>query len=139
MYDRILVTTDGSETSMDAAEDARQIAEKFDSEIHILYVVDLQVSSAADYMDAISGKAMDAGEKAVEKMASEIGENAELKKEVVRGVPSQKINSYADENDIDLIVMSSEGRTGLEHALIGSTAEKVTRTSRIPVMTVRRD
>lgn len=139
MYDRILVTTDGSENSRNAVKDAKEIAKKFDSDIYVLHVVDLQFSSVAGYIDTISGEAMEAGEEAIEKMASDIGEDFEVKKQVKRGIPSQEINSYAQENDIDLIIMSSEGRTGLEHALIGSTAEKVTRTSKIPVMTVRRD
>jgi nucleotide-binding universal stress UspA family protein len=139
MYDRILVTTDGSENSSNAVKDAKEIAKKFNSEIHILNVIDLQYSTAAGFLDTISGKAMEAGKEATEKIAKEIGEGFEIKKEVNRGIPSQEINRYAQDNDIDLIVMASEGRTGLEHALIGSTAEKVTRTSQIPVMTVRRD
>lgn len=140
MYDRILITTDGSERSLEAAGDAEEIAKKFNSEIHILYVVDLEITSAADYLNTISGEAEKAGEEAVSEMEDELGlDKDKITAEVRRGIPSKAINEYAEEKDLDLIIMSSEGRTGLKHALIGSTAEKVTRTSRIPVMTVRRD
>ncbi len=53
---------------------------------------------------------------------------------VKTGVPWEEIVAAADELDCDLIVMSTHGRTGLWHALIGSTAERVTRHSTRPVL-----
>ncbi|WP_394351132.1 universal stress protein [Halorubrum sp. CBA1125] len=47
------------------------------------------------------------------------------------------MHSYVDANDIDLIVMGTHGRSGLERYLLGSVTEKVVRTSALPVLTVR--
>jgi nucleotide-binding universal stress UspA family protein len=48
----------------------------------------------------------------------------------------QKILSYAEKNHVDLIVMSTHGRSGLSHFLFGSVAEKVSRHSRVPVLLI---
>lgn len=52
------------------------------------------------------------------------------------GDPTVAIISYVVENDIDLIVMGTRGKTGFERYLLGSIAEKVVRVSPIPVLTV---
>lgn len=56
---------------------------------------------------------------------------------VVSGVPFNVILNTAEELKADLIIMGTHGRTGLDHVLFGSTAEKVVRKSEIPVLTVR--
>jgi nucleotide-binding universal stress UspA family protein len=56
---------------------------------------------------------------------------------VIRGTPFVEIVRYAREQNVDLIVMGTHGRTGLEHALIGSVTEKVVRKAPCPVLTVR--
>jgi len=53
------------------------------------------------------------------------------------GEPYESVLDYADEHDIDIIVMGTHGRTGLDHHLLGSVTEKVVRTSDVPVLTVR--
>lgn len=61
-------------------------------------------------------------------------------KSVVRvGKPHQVIVQYANNNDIDLIVMGTHGRTGVDRYLLGSVTEKVLRTSETPVVTVRQN
>jgi nucleotide-binding universal stress UspA family protein len=56
---------------------------------------------------------------------------------VVPGIPYDEIIKKAEEINADLIVVGTHGRTGLDHVLFGSTAEKVVRKSTIPVMTIR--
>lgn len=56
---------------------------------------------------------------------------------VRHGIPHQVILEYTEEQDIDLIVMSTHGRTGPERYLIGSVAEKIPRLSDVPVLTTR--
>jgi nucleotide-binding universal stress UspA family protein len=53
------------------------------------------------------------------------------------GEPAAEIVSYAGASGIDLLVVGTHGRTGLEHALMGSVAERVVRRARCPVLTVR--
>ena len=57
--------------------------------------------------------------------------------ELVEGVPATEIVRYAKDKGCDLIVMGTHGRTGITHALMGSIAEKVVRTSECPVLTIR--
>jgi universal stress protein A len=56
---------------------------------------------------------------------------------VVEGSPKVEIIRYARKQEIDLIVLSTHGRTGLAHIIIGSVAESVVRTAPCPVLTVR--
>lgn len=60
-----------------------------------------------------------------------------LKGELKLGAPSTEISRVASEDKADLIVMGTHGRTGLEHALLGSVAERVVRSSTVPVLTIR--
>jgi nucleotide-binding universal stress UspA family protein len=55
------------------------------------------------------------------------------------GVPHEVIRHYVDENDVDLVVMGTHGRTGLDHTLLGSTTERTVRTVEVPVLTVQLD
>jgi nucleotide-binding universal stress UspA family protein len=57
--------------------------------------------------------------------------------EAAFGAPARTIVEYADGNGIDLIVMGTHGRGGVAHLLLGSVAERVVRTARCPVLTVR--
>ena len=58
---------------------------------------------------------------------------------MAEGNPGSEIISYAEKNGMDIIVIGSVGRTGLDKFLLGSVAEKVVRNSRIPVLTVPRE
>uniref|UniRef100_UPI00387E9FE4 universal stress protein n=1 Tax=Haloarcula regularis TaxID=3033392 RepID=UPI00387E9FE4 len=52
-------------------------------------------------------------------------------------MPYQAIQAYVEDNDVDLVVMGTHGRTGLERYLLGSVTEKLVRTAPVPVLTVR--
>lgn len=67
--------------------------------------------------------------------ASQVG--LSVKKQVVIGIPSQKITAIARDNGDDLVVVGTHGRTGLEHVLLGRTAERVIRGAPCPVLAVR--
>jgi nucleotide-binding universal stress UspA family protein len=56
---------------------------------------------------------------------------------VLEGNPSHEIIEFADNNNIDLIIMGTLGKTGFDRFLLGSVAEKVTRNSKVPVLVVR--
>lgn len=70
----------------------------------------------------------------IKKVSDRIG--CESCKNIRQGVEYQEIISFAEENEIDLIVIATHGRTGLLHTLIGSVTEKVVRYSRVPVLVV---
>jgi nucleotide-binding universal stress UspA family protein len=137
MYNRILLPTDGSEGAKRAVEHALELAEKFDAELHVLNVVDVRSKSTADMWTDVLGELEDAGKEIAEEIVEEADERGiDAKPEVIKGVPSREIVSHAEEDDVDLIVMGTHGRTGLDRVLVGSVAEKVVRTANVPVMTV---
>ena len=73
----------------------------------------------------------------VKQMGEEVG--VEVESLVLEGKPAEKIVEYAEENDIDLIVMGTMGKSGLDRILLGSVAERVVRISHTPVLVVRSD
>lgn len=142
-YEKILLTTDGSKRSEAAVDQAVGLARKFDAEIHILHVVDVGVDSSYDSVNELMSQ-LDSvenleefGEKAVESLQKQVEDKGLTPEVTVRqGVPHRKILDYVDEKDMDLIVMSTHGRSGLDRMLLGSVTEKVIRSSKIPVLTV---
>jgi nucleotide-binding universal stress UspA family protein len=138
MYDKILVPTDGSEESEVAVEHAESLAEKYDAEIHFLYVADVRTQNTGNIMPNLMSELEEAGEKATESLAEKMeSQGIETVTEVRKGIPHRELNDYTDEEDIDLVVMSTHGRTGLDRVLLGSVTEKMVRTCQKPVMTVR--
>ncbi len=140
MYDRILVPTDGSKGAETAVDHALSLAEKYDAEIHVYYVVDVRAENTTDLWSNLVGEFEEIGENST----GEIKERAEKRgieavTEVEHGIPHREINAYAEENDIDMIVMGTHGRTGLDRMLLGSVTEKVVRNSNVPVLTVGRE
>lgn len=140
MYSKILLPTDGSEGAEVAVDHALGLAEKYGAEIHILYVADIRINSTADIWVNLLGELEEIGRKATEKISDKAEETGiESFTEVIRGIPHEEINLYSEENNIDLIVMGTHGRTGLDRILLGSVTEKIIRTSGIPVLTVGRE
>ena len=139
MYDEILVPTDGSEASRRAIEHAVDLASKYDARIHALYVVDTSVyltleTGAEMVIESLEEEGKSAV-RAVEDAATAAG--VEVVTEVVDGSAHDAILSYVADNGIDLVVMGTHGRTGLDRYLLGSVTERVVRTSDVPVLTVR--
>lgn len=141
---RILLPTDLSEFAAPAAEYACAVAEKFGAELHLLYVVaevypvlDPEYGTTfwpVEYMEQeeeYARKQLDA------LPAGDWKGRLRTVRATRRGHPYPEIVRYSRENEIDLIVMGTHGRTGLTHALLGSVAEKVVRHAPCPVLTVR--
>ncbi|WP_416839134.1 universal stress protein [Haloferax sp. DFSO52] len=142
MYSSVLVPTDGSARSLAAARRGIDIASTYGAELHALSVIDasdLGLWTTADIpVERVQASLRDAAESAVDEIASLASDEDVSCRTAVRiGVPHREILDAIDEDDIDLVVMATHGRTGLEHAILGSTTERVVRLSRVPVMTVR--
>lgn len=164
MYDSILYPTDGSPAAEVAIDHVRNQAQQHDATVHVLYAVDPEhagtgmgsdptsdggegmvvtpaggesgmvgdraVSDVAD--DNVEAEAVDL----VESVAAEF-DGIDTQAAVCFGTPADTILEYADEAGIDMIAMSTHGRSGLDRYLIGSVAEKVVRFADAPVLTVR--
>ncbi len=139
-HDRILIATDNSEPADQATAEALTLAEAFDSALYAVYVLDTAESPPRhDDLAAESGLETKAGQalNGVISAAAERDFEQEVVTAVVRGQTSPAILEYADAHDIDLIVIGTHGRGGLDRVVIGSVAEQIVRESPVPVLTVR--
>ncbi|MWV66088.1 universal stress protein [Halorubrum sp. JWXQ-INN 858] len=140
MYDRILCPTDGSDGAAAALDHAIELASRYDASLHLLYVVDEYLPALDAGDPELAGQLRAAGERivtAARERAIDAGVR-EVRGEVVGGTPHRRILSAADAEDVDLVVMGTHGRTGLDRYLLGSVAERVVRLADVPVLTVRR-
>lgn len=139
MYDAILVPTDGSPASERAVDHAIEFATTFGASVHALYVVDVALYSSLEAgVDAVVTALEAEGNTAVSTVADrcEIA-GVPVETEVLVGTVHRSIRDYVTDHDIDLVVMGTHGRKGIERFLLGSVAERVVRTSSAPVLTVR--
>lgn len=139
MYDAILVPTDGSDGVTEALDHAVAVAENFDAALHLIHVV--QTPEASDTLDDEFADTLDrveqAGQEALERAREQVeSADHEVETRLEEGVPAAEIRSYADEADIDLVVMSTAGRTGDAREMLGSVTEEVVRAASVPVLTV---
>lgn len=140
MYDRILVPVDGSDIAYAAAGHAFDLAATVGAEVHVLFVVDESIESmllSTHSMRTVLESLRERGEDVldtVEERAAAAG--VEVTTELGHGMQvHQSIVEYCEDHDVDLVVMGTSGREGLEH-LVGSTTERVLMASSIPVLAV---
>ena len=144
---RILVPTDFSDNSKAAIEYGCELARQFKAELHLLNVVENNIEAYSVEMDmfGIANYPCDVveAEKRATKLLDDLPGSTANDYSIVRktevGFPCSGIIQYAKTNDIELIVISTHGHTGLTHLLMGSVAENVVRTAPCPVLTVRPD
>ena len=135
----ILVPVDFSRDSEEAVGCAIGLAQQFQARLtllHAIYVPEAAEVNLAAYLDKIQSES-DQLMAACRKRVEDAGVAADSL--VVRGVPSHRITETSQEQQVDLIVMGTHGRTGLRHMLIGSVAERVVRHASCPVMVVPRE
>jgi len=140
MYDRILLPTDGSAGSESVIDHAASLARTHDATVHAVYVMD--TASLADLpmessWEGVTHSLREEGDLALEAAKRRVPEEIPVETAVLEGSPARDIVDYATTNDVDLIVMGTHGRAGLDRWLLGSVAERVVRTSPVPVLTVR--
>lgn len=141
LYDHILVPTDGSSETRRAVEHAIDLAKEHEAMVHALYVLNT-ASYASVSVDAswegVSDMLREEGEAAIEAVADLArAEDVAVETSMLSGSPSREIVRYAEEEGCDLIVMGTHGRGGIDRLLLGSVAERVVRSSSVPVLTVR--
>ncbi len=139
---KILVPVDFSEISGKALPWAAYLAAQFDAELTLLYVVDRSMISYLLGSELISHAVMPflkQAEADLERMALELSHSSAVKVSaaVLEGTPYDVICHTAESMSADLIVLTTHGHSGLKHAWLGSTAERVVRQADCAVLTVR--
>jgi len=144
-FKKILCPTDFSEPSYEAIKAAGELAYHFGSELHIVHVIAsvpiipvpigpepsvFNVSLYEQELDASSKRAL-------EEVVNQL-ESKELKTRLIalRGDPADEIVRTVDEENVDLIVIATRGRTGLDRLIFGSVAKKVVRLAKCPVLMI---
>lgn len=142
MYDRVLVPTDGSERAYAAVEHAVDLAKRYEARLHAVYVVDVRGSEfapgKASLWDPVVDSVRNRGNEHTGRIAEEASRaGLEAQQAVVEaGTAAEGILSYADEHDVDLIVIGTRGRSGPKRWLLGSVTEGVVRGSDVPVLCI---
>ena len=144
MYDRILLPTDMSAGVDRAIDHAIDAAQRYDAELHVLYVVDADAYSSYpgdEYVHEFEGleQALEqAGGDAVEDIAEAAADAGVVAETTIQhGVPHEEILDYTDEKAIDLTVVGSKNRSEEYRRLLGSVAERVVHMSEKPVTVVK--
>lgn len=140
---RIVVPIDFSEFSKRAFRYAIDFARTFDAEMVLVYVVE-PVIYPADFsfgQVALPSMERELHERSQEQLnyliEKEVPEGTRARCVIRSGKPFVEIISLAKEEEADLIIIATHGHSGIEHALFGSTAEKVVRKSSCPVLSIR--
>lgn len=140
---KVLFPTDLSDAAAEAQLYACALAEQFGAELHVLSVIqDMNLISPDPNMPwVVPASSLEEVRKSLETALGQVPDplwaaGKTVHRVIRSGVPFLEIIRYAKEQDIDVIVVGTHGRTGLTHVLLGSVAEKVVRKSPCPVLTV---
>jgi universal stress protein A len=142
-FGKILTALDFSENSDYAFDYALTLAKQFNAELTIMHVINEPVDLRGFYVPHISFEQLEkeieeGAHKMMEKFCSErLAGFSTYQTVIVSGIPYEEIIRKAEEIDASLIVVGTHGRTGLDHLIFGSTAERVVRSASCPVLTIR--
>jgi nucleotide-binding universal stress UspA family protein len=137
----ILCAIDFSDYSPEITEYVRELAESLNASVVVVYAAqslnrymlfNVAETAVKDFTDTMVSGARERMDKVLEETFRDV----DAKGVVETGYPAEVILTAARENDCDLIVMGTHGRSGWDRIVFGSVAEKVVKTSNIPVMTV---
>jgi nucleotide-binding universal stress UspA family protein len=139
MYETVLLPTDGSRPADYACDYAFDLAERYDATLHAVYVVDTTAFAVPDVDTSIIIQGFEReGQEALDAIATAAeGRDIPVKTAILHGSPADEVLDYAEDHDIDCIVMGTHGRRGLSRMLLGSTTSRVLRAAEMPVLVVR--
>lgn len=137
---KILAPVDFSDCAEKAVQYAEAMAKQFNAELFLLHVMqpympvsDLVLVDTTGILDQANA----AVKRNLEDMRLKIDAHIESRALTRSGQPYHEIVAAAEDLDVDLIIISTHGRTGLAHTFMGSTAERVVRHAKCPVLVVR--
>ncbi|MGB5157792.1 universal stress protein [Desulfobacterium sp. N47] len=141
-FNKILFPVDFSEASPKIVPYVKEMAKKFDSEIHILYVARTFQNFVSSYVphssaDLFDNAAVEGGKKNIEEFAEQHFKGSDkIIIKVVNGYEAEEIINYIEKEKIELLIMGTHGRKGIDKLIFGSVAEKVTKATPIPIMLI---
>jgi nucleotide-binding universal stress UspA family protein len=144
-FDKVLFATDFSESSEHAFEYALSLAQQFKSRLIIMHVINEPVDLRGFYVPHVSFENLEKEiEEGAQKMMAKFCTThiadtgfTDYEASIVTGIPFEEILKRAESDKVSFIVLGTQGRSGIDHLLFGSTAERVVRKALCPVVTVR--
>ena len=147
-YKKIMIATDGSDCSRLATDKGIELARLSGGTVYAVHVISTAYLFPMDgyyfmgmnpYWESIHEALKKQGQQAVDYIKG-LGEIKGIKVEsiLLEGNPSEELIRYADEEKMDIVIMGTLGKTGLDRILIGSVAGTLVRHSKVPVMVVRK-
>ena len=138
----ILIATDGSKTAEHAAALGIKFAQQYGAKVFAVYVINITASEAILIDEAWATEECVACEKTGHRAISSVEEKAkfaglEVESTILKGDPADRILDFADEHNVDMIVVGSLGKSGIERFVLGSVSEKVVRYAKVPVLVVK--
>ena len=140
--ERILFPVDLTESSERLVPNVLTMAEKFNAQVHIVFVVRIfqyftDIYVAPPSISIFENELVEGARKKMDEfLARHFAQLPQTHGEVILGDPSDAIINYVEEKGIDMIVMGTHGRKGLDRVLFGSVAERVIKTVSVPVLVV---
>ncbi|MBL7998868.1 MAG: universal stress protein [Candidatus Kapabacteria bacterium] len=143
-YSSLLVPVDFSNCSMKSVDYGVDFGLRYGAVVHLLFVVEpietfvsINGMEQSVYVDMVRS-VREQGEIRLNGLAAELrGKGLSVVASVCEGKPSEEILDYAKKNAIELICISTHGRSGLNHFLLGSTTERILRKAECPVFVIR--
>jgi len=139
----ILCPVDFSEISPKVAAYSQVLSRVLDAAVHVISVVpgfeQYGTLTKLVFGQGMLSEIVNGAEKAMETFIRDNFSTANVARKVLQGYVPEEILDYAEKEDIDLIIMGTHGRMGVDRIVFGSVAEKVVKTSKIPVLTIRPD
>jgi nucleotide-binding universal stress UspA family protein len=152
MYSKMLVPLDGSEASERAVAHAQSVAKALGARVYLLQIISLTheyeafhggdeslttIEYSRDTARQITAARQTRAEEYLAAIAARLeGEGIQVEASVRQGPTLDNIMNFIEETGIDLVVMSTHGRGGLQRFLVGSVTDRVIRSSRVPVLAI---
>ncbi|HVP94595.1 MAG TPA: universal stress protein [Methanoregulaceae archaeon] len=139
LFERIVIAADGSKNSKSAVIEGLRIGKTCNSSIFVISVIDSRALSSVSPEIQVQGS-IDQMQTEAEGIVSDIKAHAEgqnITTSVLTGDPVNEITKFALSRDADLIVVGTQGKSGIERLFLGSVAEGVIRHAPCPVLVVK--
>ena len=143
----IVVATDLSPASLPAVRHACQLADQFHAQLHVVHVamlpfVEYMEQVQTDFsqsIDECERQHVEASRRQLQSLATTAVHPDRVTRVVLQGIPVEQLLKYVSSHAADLLILGTHGHSGLRHALLGSTAERLVREARCPVLTIRHE
>jgi len=140
IYQKIVIATDGSEKNLSAVIEGLMIARVSGAKLQIIYVIDTKPLTTGVIEESYAGmydSLREEGEQALEQ-AKELAGDLDAETFLLTGKPANEVTRFVKEHGADLLVIGTQGKTGLGKLILGSVAETIVRTSPCSVLVVRK-